>query len=62
MRNHAHAPAIEVEGKSGNTKIYTWTTLHSKTNGVVCELYYPGVTDVKSKSSVEYLITTLKKP
>ena len=35
---------------------------HCKANGVVCELYYPGVTDVKSKSSVEYLITTLKKP
>lgn len=34
MRNHAHAPAIELEGKPGNTKIHTWTTLLIKTTGV----------------------------
>jgi acetyl esterase/lipase len=35
---------------------------HCKASGVACELFYPGVTDVKAKSTVEYLIATLKKP
>jgi acetyl esterase/lipase len=34
---------------------------HCKANGVACELYYPGVTDVKSKTTAEYLITKLKE-
>jgi len=34
---------------------------HCKANGVACDLYYPGVTDVKFKSSAEYLIAKLKE-
>jgi acetyl esterase/lipase len=34
---------------------------HCKANGVACMLFYPGVTDVKAKSTTEYLITKLKE-
>jgi hypothetical protein len=34
---------------------------HCKANGVACELFYPGVTDVKAKSTTEYLISKLKE-
>ena len=34
---------------------------HCKANGVACELFYPGVTDVKAKTTTEYLITKLKE-
>jgi acetyl esterase/lipase len=34
---------------------------HCKANGVMAELWYPGVTDVKAKSTNEYLIAKLKE-
>ena len=34
---------------------------HCKANGVACELFYPGVTDVKAKATTEYLIAKLKE-
>jgi acetyl esterase/lipase len=34
---------------------------HCKANGVACELFYPGVTEVKAKTTTEYLITKLKE-
>lgn len=34
---------------------------HCKANGVSADLYYPGVTDVKAKTTVEYLIAKLKE-
>jgi acetyl esterase/lipase len=34
---------------------------HCKANGVACALFYPGVTDVKAKSTTEYLIAKLKE-
>lgn len=34
---------------------------HCKANGVACDLYYPGVTDLKHKSTTEYLIWKLKE-
>ncbi len=34
---------------------------HCKANGVTAELYYPGVTDVKAKTTNEYLISKLKE-
>lgn len=34
---------------------------HCKANGIACELFYPGVTDVKAKTTTEYLITKLKE-
>lgn len=34
---------------------------HCKANGVTAELFYPGVTDVKAKTTNEYLITKLKE-
>jgi acetyl esterase/lipase len=34
---------------------------HCKANGVTCELVYPGATDVRYKTSTEYLIATLRK-
>lgn len=34
---------------------------HCKANGVTVDLFYPGVTDVKAKTSVEYLIAKLKE-
>ncbi|HRH96539.1 MAG TPA: lipase, partial [Prosthecobacter sp.] len=34
---------------------------HCKEKGVGCEVYYPGVTDVKYKSTTEYLIAKLKE-
>lgn len=35
--------------------------VHCKANGVSCALFYPGVTDVKAKSTTEYLIAKLKE-
>jgi acetyl esterase/lipase len=34
---------------------------HCKANGVACELFYPGVTDVKAKTTTEYLIKKLNE-
>jgi acetyl esterase/lipase len=34
---------------------------HSKANGVACDLVYPGVTEVKAKTTTEYLIAKLKE-
>ena len=34
---------------------------HCKANGVTAELFYPGVTDVKAKTTNEYLISKLKE-
>lgn len=34
---------------------------HCKANGVACDLYYPGVTDLNHKSTTEYLIWKLKE-
>ncbi len=34
---------------------------HCKANGVACEVYYPGATDSKFKSTTEYLIAKLKE-
>lgn len=34
---------------------------HCKANGVTAELFYPGVTDVKAKTTIEYLIAKLKE-
>ncbi len=34
---------------------------HCKANGVACDLVYPGVTEVKAKTTTEYLITKLKE-
>jgi len=34
---------------------------HCKANGVTAELFYPGVTDVKAKTTNEYLIAKLKE-
>lgn len=34
---------------------------HCKANGVACDLYYPGVTDLKHQNTTEYLIWKLKE-
>ncbi|MBV6501039.1 MAG: hypothetical protein CJBNEKGG_03534 [Prosthecobacter sp.] len=62
--NYSAPPALGQEQKDPTHTANFGVKLqeHCKAGGVVCELFYPGVTDVKSKSSVEYLIATLKKP
>lgn len=57
------APAIGQEQKDPTHTANFGVKLqeHCKANGVACEVYFPGVTDVKFKNTTEYLIAKLKE-
>ena len=61
--NYSGPPALGQEQKDPTHTANFGVKLqeHCKANGVTCELYYPGATETKFKTTNEYLITRLKK-